>query len=135
MPWRASRRCVRRVSSAAIKGTFRRVSRARRVTSPRFPIGVATTYSVPGRPPSPSDTGPALTDGPSLAGGSRPPPRIEVVDARRPRPELRDRRHLPLELGRGDHPVHALDHARLEPERDHLVDGAALVDPPEQQPI
>ena len=43
MPWRASRRCVSRVSSAAISGTARRTSSARRVMSPRLPIGVATT--------------------------------------------------------------------------------------------
>jgi hypothetical protein len=34
-----------RVSSQATRSTLRKVSRARRVRSPRFPIGVATTYN------------------------------------------------------------------------------------------
>ena len=38
-----SRRRVSRVSSAAMSGTARRTSSARNVTSPRLPIGVATT--------------------------------------------------------------------------------------------
>ena len=36
-----------RVSSAAMKSAASRVSRARGLKSPRFPMGVATRYSVP----------------------------------------------------------------------------------------
>ena len=43
MPWRAHNRRVRRVSSAATTLTARSTSRARKVTSPRLPMGVATT--------------------------------------------------------------------------------------------
>jgi len=46
--WRASRCAVRRVSSAAMTATSRRTRSARTVMSSRFPIGVATTNSVPG---------------------------------------------------------------------------------------
>ena len=44
---RASRCAVRRVSSAAMIATSRRIRSARIVMSSRFPIGVATTKSVP----------------------------------------------------------------------------------------
>ena len=50
MPWRAKSRRVIRVSSAATSGTARSVSIARSVTSPRLPIGVATTYRRAARP-------------------------------------------------------------------------------------
>ena len=42
-----------RVSSAAIKSTFSKVSAARGVKSPRLPMGVATKYKMPAmlRPP------------------------------------------------------------------------------------
>ena len=43
MPWRAHRRRVRRVSSAATTATERSTSSARSVMSPRLPMGVATT--------------------------------------------------------------------------------------------
>src|ERR1700737_1727964 len=43
IPWRASRRDVTRVSSAAIAPTSPRTRTARAVTSSRLPIGVATT--------------------------------------------------------------------------------------------
>src|SRR6187431_1027094 len=42
---------VRRVSSATTRFTAPRVSRARSLRSPRFPIGVATTYSTPAAMP------------------------------------------------------------------------------------
>ena len=44
----ANSAAVRLVSSEAIVSTVARTSAARRVTSPRFPIGVATTYRHPG---------------------------------------------------------------------------------------
>ena len=50
----------------------------------------------------------------SPACGAGPSPRVQVVDAGRPRPELGDRRDLPLELGAGDHPVDPVDHRRVE---------------------
>ena len=45
---RARRWPVRRVSSAAMRETSRRIRSARTVMSSRLPIGVATTNSVPG---------------------------------------------------------------------------------------
>ena len=109
--WRSSSRRVSRVSSAAISGTARSTSSARSVMSPRLPIGVATTYSVP--PAGPPPAGVRRPSSPRRAG---PPARVQVVDPGRPRPELRDRRDLPLELGRGDHPVDPLDgRARRSP--------------------
>ena len=48
MPKWASNWPLRRVSSAQIAATARKVSRARGLMSPRLPIGVATTNSVPG---------------------------------------------------------------------------------------
>src|SRR6185503_16773132 len=94
----------------------------------RFPIGVATTQSVP---PAPSVTRSRA----STARGPGPAAGIEVIDARGPWPKLGDRRDLALELGTGDHPVHPLDHLAREAQRDDLVDRAAFVDPPEQQSI
>ena len=44
----ATTACVCRVSSAAIRSTLASTSRARALRSPRLPIGVATTYRVPG---------------------------------------------------------------------------------------
>src|SRR5256885_4383836 len=46
IPWRASRRAVIRVSSAAIAETSPRTRSARALTSSRLPIGVATTKSL-----------------------------------------------------------------------------------------
>src|SRR6185437_5912387 len=122
--WRASSRRAIRVSSAAINGTARRVSMARRVTSPRFPIGVATTYSVP-----------RASGTRSGAAGARASPRVQVVDAGRARPELRDRRHLALELGGGDEPLDAFDERAVEAHLDQLVGAPAAVDPPVQDPV
>ncbi len=94
----ASSRRLIRVSSAAMSGTARSVSSARTVTSPRLPIGVATTNS---RPPAGSVTGPDDPTRPrSRLGRARSPARVEVVDPGRPRTELGDRRDLALELGR-----------------------------------
>jgi hypothetical protein len=45
MPWWSSNWRAWRVSSQATRSTPRRVSRARSVMSPRFPIGVPTTYN------------------------------------------------------------------------------------------
>ena len=47
MPKCDSKPAVWRVSSAAITFTFLSVSSARKVISPKLPIGVATTYNVP----------------------------------------------------------------------------------------
>src|SRR5829696_7764907 len=139
MPWRASSRWVSRVSSAAISGTLRSVSSARSVTSPRLPIGVATTYSVPPAPaPSSANSagGPLrVTDPWSRSCRSGPAARIQVIHSGGPWPELGDRRHLALEFRARDHPVHALDRGRLEAERGHLFERPSLVDAPEQEPI
>ena len=129
-----------RVSSAAISGTARSTSRARSVTSPRLPMGVATTYSVPPgrrrrRRRAASATAAPRHGRPLARRRARPAPRVQVVDARGPRPELRDRRHLALELGARDHPVDALHHRPVEAQRHDLVDRAPLVDPPEQEPV
>ena len=97
-PWRSSSRRVSRVSSAAISGTVRRISSARSVTSAEVPDRRRDDVQRAGR--RRRIARPALTGRPSPACRPRPPTRIEVVDARRPRPELGDRRHLPLELGR-----------------------------------
>jgi hypothetical protein len=48
MPWRASSVRVVRVSSHAMTSTPRRTSSERGLASARFPMGVATTYSVAG---------------------------------------------------------------------------------------
>src|SRR6185503_10837390 len=122
--WRASSRRAIRVSSAAISGTARRVSIARRVTSPRFPIGVATTYSVP-----------RASGTRSGAAGARAPPRVQVVDAGGPRSELGDRRHLALELRGCDEPLDALDERAVEAHLRQLVGAPAAVDPPVQDAV
>src|SRR5690349_16865636 len=124
MSYRSSSRRLSRVSSAATTATDRSTSMARMVTSARLPIGVATTNSRPGaRRPSaagPSDSVTAERWA-SPARGARPPPRVEVVDARGPRSELRDRWDLALELGGRDQSIDACDDGRLEAERGHLL--------------
>src|SRR4051794_21676596 len=125
--WRPSSRRAIRVSSAAISGTARSVSIARSVTSPRFPIGVATMYSVP-RASGASGTR-------SGAAGARAAPRVQVVDAGRPGPELGDRRHLALELGGRDEALHPLDEGALEAHRDQLVRAPPPIDPPVQDAV
>ena len=68
----ASRRPERRVSSAATSDTCARVSRARRLRSPRLPMGVPTTNRMPGivtmlprrRRPEPRPIGSPLGPGP-----------------------------------------------------------------------
>ena len=86
-PCRSSSRLLSRVSSAAISGTAARTSSARNVTSARFPIGVATTYSTPRRadrerhrptwaspPASRLRVTPAPTPAAGAGTGSRRPP-------------------------------------------------------------
>ena len=71
------------------------------------------------------------------SGPGRPgtPPRVQVVHPGRPRAQLRDRRHLALELRAGDHPVHALHQRAVEAERRRAPRCSAPVDPPVQQPV
>ena len=112
---RSSRRRVCRVSSAAMSGTARSVSIARRVMSPRLPMGVATTYSAgaaagrawaaaPTRPAGPSPRPLA-----SPARRARSPARVQVVHAGRPRPQLGDGRDLALEFGARHDAVHPVN--------------------------
>src|SRR5829696_5232734 len=99
-----------------MSGTSRKVSTARSVTSPRFPIGVATTNRTP--PARPDSDGSPVTPAPNpVAAGDR------------------DSRRLPLELGAGDEAVDPLHERRIEAELGHLLERPPLVDPPEEQPV
>ena len=106
--------------------TARSTSRARSVMSPRLPMGVATTYSVPSPLPC------SGTVGRQARRGAGPAARIEVVDARRPGTELGDRRHLALELGARHHPVDPFHHRALEA---HLARArrSTAADPPAER--
>src|SRR3954453_17581187 len=122
---RAHSRRVIRVSSAATSGTERRTSIARSVMSPRLPIGVATTYSVPPAAPPASVT----------AVRQRPPPRVEVVDTGCPRRQFRDGRNLALELRLRDHRLYALHCLPIEAHLRQLVGRVAPVDHPVEETV
>src|SRR5689334_16785160 len=117
IPCRSSRMRVRRVSSAAIRSTSARTRSARSVTSSRFPIGVATTYSVPR--PGTSLSGVEAAGDP---GGVQQPLEVEYQD------EVRDREDPDrAEIADGTERQHGVFRSRRIEEH-HLHDARIVIE-------